>query len=336
MKAGRILAATLFLCLCGACGKSDSTSVEPRGQNIEIALVETGELHAVNSKVVTVPRFKWQFSSNGRAKLIWLEEEGKLIKKGDIVARLDTSGVKRVKGQKESDLAIARADLEKMKVEHTSKMRELEADLQSAKAAFQSAEIGLKRVEYESEAAQEINRLRLEVAEIEIHKIQNKIKHKTNIQKEELLIQQEKIKQILSAIENADRTIERFALRAPADGMVEYRRDRRSRSKVRVGQEFWQGRPLVGLPDLSQMKVQTTVNETDVGKIFLGQPVQVRLDAYPKVAFEGKINSISITCHEKEEKSKIKVFDVEVLLKGADPLLKPGMTVSCEILAGNT
>jgi len=191
-------------------------------------------------------------------------------------------------------------------------------------------------VRYESEATREINNLNLEIAQIELRKVQNKIKHIRVIQTEELLIQQDKIKQIVSAIDNASLTIKKFTLRAPSDGMVEYRKPRRRRPKVRVGDEIRQGRPIIGLPDLSEMKVKTTVNETDIGKIYLGQKVIVRLDAYPKVAFDAQIHSIGITSHEKEEKSKIKVFDVELFLDKAAPILKPGMTVSCEILLNIT
>ena len=262
-----------------------------------------------------------------------MEKEGLRVRRGDIIAKLDTSGIERVKSQKVADLDMAKADLEKLRVDHLSKTKELEADFQSSEAAFKLAQIDTQRVRYESKAKKEISNLNLKIAQIESKKVQNKIKHAQVIQAEELLIQREKIKQILSAIDNASQTIKKFTLRAPADGMVEYRKTRWGRGpKVRVGDEIRQGRPIIGLPDLSEMKVKTTVNETDIGKIHLGQKVIVRLDAYPKAAFDAQINSIGITSHEKEEKSKIKVFDVELLLEKADPILKPGMTVSCEII----
>lgn len=318
----------LLIVLFGACADKQARDAETKGK-FTSAITETGELHAVNSKVITVPFFNWDY---GRSKLIWLEEEGVQVQKGDLVAQLDTSSVKRAKVQQEADLDIALADLEKMKVEHASQLEQLTADLKSAEATLKLARIDTQRVKYESETKRQISRLKLRIAEVMYTKAQNKITRTKAVQHEELLIQQAKIAQIESAITNAQRTLERFGLRAPANGIVEYHRDRRSGQKIRVGDEFWPGRPLLGLPDLSQMKVLTTVNETDIDKIQLGQKVLVRLDAYPKVTFEGDIHSISITCHEKDEKSKIKVFDVEVLLEKSDPILKPGMTVSCEIV----
>ena len=316
-----------------ACQEENDPIPSAKNGKLYSTITETGELQAVDSKIISVPRIKWEYTNSGRTKVVWLAKEGIGVAQGDIIAKLDTSGIKRVKSQKEADLDIAKADLEKLKVDHISKMQELEAESQSAEAAFKLAQIDTQRVRYESKAKREINNLNLKIAQIEVKKIQNKIKHIQVIQTEELLIQRKKIKQIVSAIDNASLTIKKFTLRAPADGMVEYRKTRWGRGpKVRVGDEIRQGRPIIGLPDLSEMKVKTTVNETDIGKIHLGQKVIVRLDAYPKVAFDAEIHSIGITSHEKEEKSKIKVFDVELFLDKAAPILKPGMTVSCEIL----
>ena len=49
--------------------------------------------------------------------------------------------------------------------------------------------------------------------------------------------------------------------------IVEHYRNRRSRNKIAVGEEFWPGDRLIGLPDLSKMKVQTSVVETDIAKV---------------------------------------------------------------------
>ncbi|MCG8606038.1 hypothetical protein MJD09_13740, partial [bacterium] len=278
-----ILLMLLVGALADGCGDHNLETSDAESTAATAILVETGELQAVNSKVVAVPRFKHEYTGNGRAKVVWLEEEGRQVKAGTVVALLDTSGVMRVKVQKQADLDIALADLEKLKAEQDTKMKELSADLESAQAALKLAQIDTQRAQYESDVAKEIKRLGLKIAQIEVNKIESKLAQTQNIHREELLIQQQKIRQTLSAIETADWTIRRFSLKAPADGMVEHYRRGRRREKVQVGREYWQGRPIVKLPDLSQMKVLTTVNETDISKVALGQKVLVRLDAYPKV-----------------------------------------------------
>ena len=89
---------------------------------------------------------------------------------------------------------------------------------------------------------------------------------------------------------------------------------------------------MANVPELEFMKVNTQVNETDFLKIAVGQKVAVRLDALPKVMFEGEVSYIGKLCRLKDQKSRQRVFDVEVRIVEPDERLKPGMTVSCEFL----
>jgi multidrug resistance efflux pump len=101
---------------------------------------------------------------------------------------------------------------------------------------------------------------------------------------------------------------------------------------VKIGDDIYQGNLLGSVPDLTWMKVNAYVNEVDYLKIKIGQKVKVRMDALPKVVFMGEVNYLGKLCHRKNDKSKEKVFDVEVKILKTDQRLKPGMTVSCEYI----
>jgi hypothetical protein len=169
------------------------------------------------------------------------------------------------------------------------------------------------------------------MCKLEINKLEAKIFYRKQIQKEEKFILAKKIENHKRAIQKAQDTIDRFTLRAPADGMIEYRRTGRPRRKISIGDEFYRGYPIIGLPDLSKMRASTMINERDIKKLKLGQSAHVRLDAFPQRTFHGVVTSISKMCHPEEDDSQIKVFDVEILLDETDIILKPGMTISCEI-----
>ena len=316
------------LCIA-ACSGDDPNFIRIESGHFRSTITETGELQAVHHMTIAMPPFHWDY---GRPKVTELAKEGLMVQKGDVIGQIETSGVTRALGQKQADLDIQRSDLAKMLVEHQTQIKQAEAEIQSVAAQLRMAQIGMEQVKFESPARQEIARIELEIAEIGLEKARKKVEATARIQEEDVRIQQAKIAQIQAAIRNAGRTLERFTLRAPADGMVEYRENRSTRNKVAVGDQFWPGQPILGLPDLSQMKVLTTVNETDVKKTHVGQSVSVRLDAFPKVAFNGTVTKISRISRTKEEKSLIKVFDIEVILEEADPILRPGMTVSGEFL----
>lgn len=322
-----VLLVSMCLICCSWFGGSDSPDSEE--ERYEILMTETGSLQAVNYKNISVPWARWDY---GQPQIAFLEEEGTIVQQGDIVARLEISGVMKVLENKKQELAVANTEFDEMKVKHDAELMKLEADLRSAEAALLSALLDSQRVTYESEHRRNIEHLKLMQARITLKKNKGKIELTQKVNAEEKKIQQAKIDQIQSAITTAQKTLDLFTVRATADGMIEYLVNRRTREKVKVGDRLYGGYPLIGLPDLTQMKALTSVNETDILKLYRGQKVSVRLDAYPKFEFDGKIIEISRICHAKDRNSKTKVFDVEILLEKSHRLLKPGMTVSCSFL----
>ena len=147
----------------------------------------------------------------------------------------------------------------------------------------------------------------------------------------ELKIQQIKIFQLKNDLKGANYALMQLTIRSPLNGMMQLLENGRTNQTVKVGDELYQGEQFACVPDLSQMKIKSTVNETDIGKIHLNQKVIVRLDAFPSIPFEGEIVEIGRLSYKKDEKSRTKVFDVVIILNKSDPILKPGMTVRCEI-----
>lgn len=323
-------AAVSLLLACGS-GKDKKRSGGTDQEQARRTFTETGELKAVRNTAISMPWYNWEY---GQPQIIFLEKEGTGVRKGDIVAQIETSGVLKLLESKKADLAIAQADINKMIVDNQSKLEQLNGELRSTLSALQLAQIDTQRVKYESETRKVISRLELEKARIALRKVQNKIESTRQVQEHDVNIQQIKIAQIRSAIETAERSIDNFSLRAPAEGMIVYGNSWNTGQKIRVGDKLYAGEQMIALPDLTQMKAITAVNETDVQKIAVGQKVSVRLDAFPKIVFPGAITTISYICHRKEKDSNIKLFDVEVFIAGSDRILKPGMTVSCEFLPG--
>ena len=323
-----IVVAVALLVACGDYG-DDKRFVRVERGKFRSTIAETGELQAVNYVTVFMPFFPWRYR---RQEITQLAKEGTKIRKGEVIGQIGTSRVLRELVQQEAELEIAYADLAVLKAGQETEIKQLEADRRSSEAALRSAQIETERIRFESPSRREIAELGLRKAEISSNKIRRKSESTSRIHAEELKIRQRKITQTLSAIEAAERTVERFTVRAPSDGMIEYLRNRRTGKKIAVGDQLWWFRPLIGLPDLNQMKVITSVNETDISKVHVGQKTSVRLDAFPRIAFDGTVTKISKITRRKERKSKIKIFDVGVLLDKSDPILRPGMTVSCEFI----
>jgi HlyD family secretion protein len=116
---------------------------------------------------------------------------------------------------------------------------------------------------------------------------------------------------------------------APMDGVVLTKNVEIGESITSGVSSFNAGTVLFTVADISTMIVKAGVNEVDIGKIRVGMPVKVTLDAYPKVAFAGRIDRIAPAVRTED---KVRVFDVEVRLDAQGRELRSGMTANIEVV----
>ncbi|HYI13025.1 MAG TPA: efflux RND transporter periplasmic adaptor subunit [Thermoanaerobaculia bacterium] len=116
---------------------------------------------------------------------------------------------------------------------------------------------------------------------------------------------------------------------APMDGVVLTKDVEIGESITSGVSSFNAGTVLFSVADTSKMIVKAGVNEVDIGKIRVGMPVKVTLDAYPKVSFQGKIDRIAPAVRIDE---KVRVFDVEIRLDAQGKELRSGMTANIEVV----
>ena len=86
---------------------------------------------------------------------------------------------------------------------------------------------------------------------------------------------------------------------------------------------------LFTVADLKSLIIRVNLNEVDIAKVHVGQPVRVSLDAYPQKVFTGKVSFVAPSAELVE---KIKVFKIEVALDDLDEAFRTGMSANVEIL----
>jgi HlyD family secretion protein len=147
-----------------------------------------------------------------------------------------------------------------------------------------------------------------------------------------------KLENAKASLKQAQSELEKTTIRAPFSGIAvlyEAFRDGQKR-KPRVGDRVLQNQPLLYLPDISSMIVETRVREVDLHKIALNQTCSIRIDACPAVLFEGKVTFIGVLASQRFERgSGEKYFQITLSLKGEDSRLRPGMTARVSILTDN-
>lgn len=92
---------------------------------------------------------------------------------------------------------------------------------------------------------------------------------------------------------------------------------------------FNAGTVLFTVADLKSLIVRVNLNEVDIAKVSVGQPVRISLDAYPQKIFAGKVQFVAPAAKLVE---KIKVFEVEVGLDEHADVFRTGMSANVEVL----
>jgi macrolide-specific efflux system membrane fusion protein len=96
---------------------------------------------------------------------------------------------------------------------------------------------------------------------------------------------------------------------------------------VEPGQTVTMADPVVVLSD--RLIVKGQFDETDIGKIKLGQPVKISLDAYPDIKANGQIDHIS---YESTLVSNVNIYEVDILPVKTPPVFRSGMSANVSVL----
>ena len=99
-------------------------------------------------------------------------------------------------------------------------------------------------------------------------------------------------------------------------------------AQYRAGDRTWPGAAIAELPDASTLRISSRVDETERGRLSIGLPVTVQLNAIPDRQFSGKISRISeIASLDFSGGWPItRNFTLEIVLDQTDSRFKPGIT----------
>jgi hypothetical protein len=306
--------------------------VKVRRGPFEVIVATTGELKAQSMERIEGPE-------GLRARSIRLQEikiqdlvpEGKVVKKGDYVATLDRTAADSRKKDLEDEVEKVRAQLQRTLLDTSLNLRGIRDNLVNLKFDMEEKRIAVEQSVYEPPATQRQAQNNLERAERAYQQeVQNYALKEAQAegQVRDVLInlyQKEREWQELLNV------LDQFVIYAPKDGMVIYYREWGG-DKRKVGSSIspWDA-VIATLPDMSVMESKTYVNEIDISKIKIGQPVRLGVDAFPEKQYTGVITEVS-NVGEQLKNADAKVFEVIVRVHESDPILRPSMTTSNKII----
>ena len=232
---------------------------------------------------------------SGTIKHIYVDFNSQ-VKKDQLIVQIDPAIFEAQVEQARANLLSARANLEKA-----------DAALVDAKRTFdRTKELYQRNL---------IARSELDTAETN---------HETS--KAQVEVAKAQIVQTEAALKLAETNLKYTRIVSPVDGIVVSR-------NVDVGQtvaaSFQTPTLFTIAQDLTKMQINTNVDEADIGKIKMGQPVEFNVDAYPEIIFNGKVWQIRIAPITVQN---VVTYDVVIKMDNPELKLKPGMTANVSIL----
>lgn len=273
------------------------------------------------------------------------------VKKGDLLLELDPVDQERQVQQAQATLAASEARLAQAEnaliiaEKDLAVARQKAAALDSARARAADAKAKAKRQEelldkkFSSPEESETARTAAVAAEQDLLVAEANLADIAT-QEQELETRRQDIKLYKAQLESnrialalAQRQLGYTKVYAPIDGVVADR-------KVQIGQIISSGVTNIGggttvllLSDVSKIFVLAAVDESNIGLVALDQPVEITVDAYPRMKFEGRVDRIGV---KGLNTSNVVTFEVRVeVLSDKKNLLKLAMTANVTIVVAD-
>ena len=328
--------------------RADVKTVTPQWST---AKVEKGPIRvAVSCTGTVVPNLDIEIKCKASGEVVKLPVDiSDEVIKGALLVELDPADEQRKLKQAKISLSSSQAQLSQKKVDLGIAENELkierkrgEATFKSAKASSKDANAKAKRVRqlFEKKLASQEDKETAETAAIEAEVVLENARIRMEelaIKEQELEIKRQDVKLAEAQVETdkinlslAEQCLKDTKVFSPIDGVV-------SERNVQIGQIISSGISNVGggtrvmvISDVIRLFILASVDESDIGKVELGQKVIITADALPERGFLGKVERIAA---KGIEISNVVTFEVKIEVLGKDrSLLKPGMTANVEII----
>jgi HlyD family secretion protein len=292
-----------------------------------------GQVNAVTSVTITAP-----FEA-GDLQILKLVPNGQQVKKGEVVVEFDTTTLKQSLAQDQSSWKSADAEIQQSRAQARIKEEQDLTDVMKARFDVESAKLDASKQEILSKIDGEEAELKLADAEQKLKEVEAKLKADQSSDAADIQSKEQKRDKSLYQVQRSDRSLKVLALKAPIDGMVSLDNNWRAASMFgngapfKAGDRAWPGAAIAELPDLSSLNIKVRIDEAERGRIQVGQPVSVRIDAIPDGDFNGHVSDISTIASIDFTSGWpfAKNFEMTIKLDKTDSRLRPGMSTNARV-----
>jgi len=303
--------------------KSGGTKIDPS----KLAKVEKGDLAksvVATGKVTPITKVEVKSKASGIVKKL-LVEYGDSVKKGQLLAQLDKEEIQAQVDQSRAAMQAAQANYASS-----------QADFERAKVDAEGPDVPLLKRAYDRSVEMAKDGVVSESALDDAQKNYQMALNKQNVSKAQVTVLKAKIAQAQAEMVRDEANLKQLEeqlsytdIVSPLDGIV-LSRDVEMGDAVSSILVLGSSATLVmTLGDTSEVYVKGKVDESDIGKVYLGQPARIKVESFKDKTFNGKVTKISPMGVEKDN---VTTFEVRVSINNPGGELKAEMTANAEII----
>ncbi len=294
----------------------------------KISVIATGELQAARSEKILGPQ---GMRSVGifQTTITDIVAEGTLVQAGGYVAALDRTDLGNKMKSVQTDIEKSQSQIIQAQLDTAIQMRGLRDQMANIQFSMEEKRLEVKMNIYEPPAVQRQTMLELERLQRDFMQAEDGYLLKKEQAEAKITEITASMQQFQDQLEQMNKLSGAFTVTAPKSGMVIYERSWNGKKGPGSRINAWD--PVVAqLPDLTDMISITYVNEVDISKVKITQPVDISIDAFPDKKYEGRVLSIA-NIGEQRPNFDAKVFEVKIQIEKSDSILRPAMTTANEI-----
>jgi HlyD family secretion protein len=322
-----IIGVIVGVVLLGALGLFAFTRGGTKIDPSKLAKVEKGDLAksvVATGKVTPITKVDVKSKASGIVKKL-LVDAGDKVKKGQLLAQLDKVEIEAQVEQSRAALQAAEANLNSS-----------EADYERAKVDAEGPDVPLLKRAYD----RALNMAKDGVVSVsaldDAQKNYELALNKQNVAKAQMTVLKAKIAQARAQVgqdqanlKQLDEQLSYTDIESPLDGVVLSRNVELGDAVSSILVLGSSATLVMTLGDTSEVYVKGKVDESDIGKVYLGQPARIRVETFKDKTFTGHVTKISPMGVEKDN---VTTFEVRVSINNPGGELKAEMTANAEII----
>jgi HlyD family secretion protein len=302
---------------------SGGTKIDPS----KLGKVEKGDLAksvVATGKIEPITKITIKSKASGIVKRL-LVDAGETVKAGQVMAELDKEEIQARVRAAQAALAASEANLSAS-----------QADYQRAEVDAQGPEVPLLQRAYERAKKMATEGVVSQAALDDAQRAYETAVNKRDMARANLSVSKAKIAQARAQVEQNraalaqnEEELRNSTIVAPIDGIVLAR-------NVEVGDAVSSililgsgATSIFDMGDTKEVFVRGKVDESDIGKVYLGQTARIKVESFKDKTFDGKVTKISPMGTEKDN---VTTFEVRVSITNPGGELKANMTANAEVI----